>query len=74
MTLWWDVPPQGHKIDAYWRRERQRARLGERDEGVERGCGRFVWQVLDWNDLAREFYSRRNAQWLQEWLLYRIAY
>ena len=42
--------------------------------GEERGCGRMEWQVLDWNTLARDFYHRRNAQWMKEWLLYRISY
>ena len=42
--------------------------------GAERGCGRMDWQVLDWNTPAREFYRRRNAQLMKEWLLYRITY
>ena len=42
--------------------------------GQRRGCGRMDWQVLDWNTPAREFYNRRNAQWMQEWLTYRITY
>ena len=42
--------------------------------GQERGCGRMDWQVLAWNTLARDFYARRGAQWLEEWLTYRIDY
>ena len=42
--------------------------------GAARGCGRMEWQVLDWNTLARDFYARRRAQWMNEWLLYRITY
>lgn len=42
--------------------------------GESRGCGRMEWQVLGWNNLAREFYHRRHAQWMKEWLLYRITY
>jgi len=42
--------------------------------GGERGCGRMEWQVLDWNTLAREFYKRRQATWMKDWLLYRIQY
>ena len=38
----------------------------------ERGCGRMEWQVLDWNQLARDFYHKRNATWMEEWLPYRI--
>jgi GNAT superfamily N-acetyltransferase len=42
--------------------------------GALRGCGRMEWQVLDWNTLAREFYNRRQATWLKDWLVYRITY
>jgi GNAT superfamily N-acetyltransferase len=42
--------------------------------GEQRDCGRMDWQVLDWNSSAREFYDRRGAVWMKEWLLYRITY
>lgn len=42
--------------------------------GHARGCGRMDWQVLAWNTLARDFYARRGARWLEEWLTYRIDY
>lgn len=42
--------------------------------GASRGCGRMDWNVLDWNTTARDFYDRRNARWMKEWLLYRIDY
>lgn len=42
--------------------------------GAQRGCGRMDWDVLDWNTNARDFYERRGAQWMQDWLLYRIVY
>lgn len=42
--------------------------------GDERGCGRMDWNVLDWNTPARQFYDRRKAQWMKEWLLYRLTY
>jgi GNAT superfamily N-acetyltransferase len=42
--------------------------------GAQRGCGRMEWQVLDWNTLAREFYHRREATWMKDWLTYRIIY
>lgn len=42
--------------------------------GEERGCGRMDWNVLDWNTPARHFYDRRHAQWMKEWLLYRLTY
>lgn len=37
-----------------------------------RGCGRVDWQVLDWNQLARDFYEQRGASCMNEWKLYRI--
>jgi len=42
-------------------------------QAADRGCGRLDWQVLDWNMLARDFYARRNATWMNEWLLYRLT-
>jgi GNAT superfamily N-acetyltransferase len=42
--------------------------------GAARGCGRMEWQVLDWNTLAREFYHRRQASWMKDWLVYRLTY
>jgi GNAT superfamily N-acetyltransferase len=45
-----------------------------RSLGAARGCGRMDWQVLDWNTAARDFYARRGARWLKEWLPYRIVY
>ncbi len=42
--------------------------------GAQRGCGRMEWQVLEWNTLAREFYHRRQATWMKDWLTYRITY
>src|SRR6202789_3433457 len=29
---------------------------------LERDCGRFQWQVLDWNKPSRDFYERLGAQ------------
>ena len=42
--------------------------------GHARGCGHMDWQVLAWNTRARDFYARRGARWLEEWLTYRIDY
>jgi GNAT superfamily N-acetyltransferase len=39
----------------------------------ERGCGRFEWAVLDWNQSARDFYTGLGAQPLDAWILYRIT-
>jgi len=40
---------------------------------VERGCGRFEWQVLDWNTPARDFYERLGAQANPAWINYRLT-
>lgn len=40
---------------------------------VERGCGRFEWCVLDWNEPAIEFYRRLGAQVLPEWRICRVT-
>jgi len=37
------------------------------------GCGRFQWQVLDWNAPALEFYEALGAKRLGEWLTMRVS-
>jgi GNAT superfamily N-acetyltransferase len=39
---------------------------------TERGCGRFEWSVLDWNEPAQRFYRSLGARILQEWHLCRV--
>jgi GNAT superfamily N-acetyltransferase len=40
--------------------------------GVERGCGRIEWAVLDWNQPAIEFYQAHGARPLSDWITYRV--
>jgi len=40
---------------------------------VEEGCGRFEWQVLNWNTPALEFYRSLGAHILEEWSTMRIS-
>jgi GNAT superfamily N-acetyltransferase len=40
--------------------------------GVERGCGRFEWTALDWNERALNFYRGLGAQVRKEWVLLRV--
>jgi GNAT superfamily N-acetyltransferase len=40
---------------------------------VERGCGRFEWSVLDWNQRAVEFYKALGAEPLNEWTMFRVS-
>ena len=39
---------------------------------VEKGCGRYQWQVLDWNEPAIRFYESMGGQVLREWLTVRV--
>jgi len=40
--------------------------------GAERGCGRFEWTALNWNQNAREFYRGLGARVMDEWILLRL--
>ncbi len=39
----------------------------------ERNCGRFEWEVLDWNAPAIGFYKSLGAVPMDEWTKYRIT-
>jgi GNAT superfamily N-acetyltransferase len=40
---------------------------------VERGCGRFEWAVLEWNEPAKRFYEALGAQQLDDWRIFRVT-
>jgi GNAT superfamily N-acetyltransferase len=40
---------------------------------LERGCARFEWSVLDWNEKAIGFYRKLGAVPMDDWTVYRIA-
>ena len=40
---------------------------------VSRGCGRFEWSVLDWNQPAIDFYSALGADLLPDWRICRLT-
>ncbi len=40
---------------------------------VERGCARFEWSVLDWNEPAIRFYRSLGAVGMEEWTVQRLA-
>ena len=40
---------------------------------VERGCGRFEWCVLDWNERAIGFYEGVGAAVMPDWRLCRMS-
>lgn len=39
---------------------------------VARGCERFEWTVLDWNESAQRFYRSLGARVLDDWLACRV--
>lgn len=40
---------------------------------VERGCGRFEWSVLDWNENAINFYQNMGADVMPDWRICRVT-
>jgi GNAT superfamily N-acetyltransferase len=40
---------------------------------VEQRCGRYQWQVLDWNTPSIEFYESLGAQAMKQWLTMRVT-
>ena len=65
--------------DLYVRPEHRGAGIGEAllarlaCTAAERGCGRFEWSVLDWNERAIRFYERMGATVMPEWRICRIS-
>jgi GNAT superfamily N-acetyltransferase len=40
---------------------------------LSKNCGRFEWNVLDWNEPAIQFYKSIGAEPQNEWVGYRLA-
>lgn len=40
---------------------------------LERGCGRFEWSVLDWNEPAIRFYENIGAKAMEGWTVFRMT-
>jgi len=40
---------------------------------IERGCGRFEWACLDWNESSIRFYKALGAASLDNWTVYRLT-
>jgi GNAT superfamily N-acetyltransferase len=40
---------------------------------VARGCGRFEWSVLDWNQRAIDFYEAMGATVMPDWRICRVT-
>jgi GNAT superfamily N-acetyltransferase len=43
-----------------------------RAQAVRRGCARFEWLVLEWNERAIAFYERAGAKVLPDWRVCRV--
>lgn len=39
---------------------------------LEKDCTRMVWQVLDWNELAINFYKSLGSSFMNEWITCRL--
>jgi GNAT superfamily N-acetyltransferase len=65
--------------DLFVKPERRGAGVGKRllvelaRIAVERGCGRFEWAVLDWNEPAIGFYKKLGAEPMNEWTVFRVT-
>jgi GNAT superfamily N-acetyltransferase len=40
---------------------------------VQRGCARFEWAVLDWNESAIRFYRSLGAEPMNDWTVFRVT-
>ena len=40
---------------------------------LARGCGRFEWSVLDWNERAIRFYQQMGATVMPDWRICRVT-
>jgi GNAT superfamily N-acetyltransferase len=40
---------------------------------VARGCGRFEWAVLEWNEPAVRFYRSLGAHEMSDWRIFRLT-
>lgn len=43
------------------------------ETAVKAGCGRMEWVVLEWNQLAIDFYERIGGERLRDWHGYRLT-
>jgi GNAT superfamily N-acetyltransferase len=65
--------------DLYVRPAARRRGLGRRmlawlaRLALDRGCSRFEWAVLDWNEPALKVYRRLGAQAADEWTIQRVS-
>jgi GNAT superfamily N-acetyltransferase len=74
----WDGKPGIYLEDLFVRPAYRRNGIGKSlikhlaGIAVEEGWTRFVWQVLDWNQPAIEFYEAHGARIMRTWLTCRV--
>ncbi len=74
----WTGSPVLYLEDLFVREEHRKRKIGLSlmqtlaREAVAKHCGRFVWQVLDWNAPAIAFYESLGATVLREWQTVRV--
>jgi GNAT superfamily N-acetyltransferase len=61
------VRPRARKHGVGYALLRELARIA-----VERDCGRLDWSVLNWNEMAINFYKRIGAEPMDEWTMFRL--
>lgn len=65
--------------DLYVRPEFRKQGIGEQmlrhlaGIAVDRGCPRFEWVALDWNEPAIRFYEHLGARQMSEWRIFRMS-
>jgi GNAT superfamily N-acetyltransferase len=74
----WEGKPGIYLEDLFVRPEFRRNGIGKAllqhlaARAVEEGWTRFVWQVLDWNTPAIEFYEAHGARLMRSWITCRV--
>jgi GNAT superfamily N-acetyltransferase len=61
------VRPRARKHGVGYSLLRELARIA-----VERDCGRLDWSVLNWNEMAINFYKQIGAEPMDEWTMFRL--
>ena len=75
----WHCLPGIWLEDFYVMPEHRRYGIGEKlfrrvaQIAVERGCSRLTWSALDWNTPAINFYSKMDAETMDEWTNRRLS-
>jgi len=74
----WQGRPGLYAEDVYVRPEYRGRGIGKTlfvrlaQIALRENCGRFQWQVLDWNQPAIDFYNSLGAKFMKAWLTVRL--